>query len=401
MKTVKKVLFIVIVVFITVNVFKMLKEDHSITYKIDKYTVKENFYVSKGHYYDIVIKDKKNTFVYTLNKKLNKDKKIIKDIKTYKSNNLTCIIPIYKKKVTNDMYCRLDNQQVTVDYLNKTGNEDFKKINNKKLKISIPKEDNTKKKYKNITYYNKNVLEDQVFFLWNYKGIYILNNQGIKYKKFIDYDIYDNVMNCVVDKYYVLFENNSVNGIENVYYYDIKKDKLKKFKLKTKLSKNSYINGVVDNLIYVTDRRLKKEYTINIKKKTITSIDDDQTTYITYNNGEKEEMTKSDFFMNDILFDDNISDTKVTISSRLKKEYNYYYFIENDGIYKALDSNKKDRILLGKLNNISDWFVKEREVIILSQDTIYSYSDQYGLRIILSTNELKYNYRNIYNMWKK
>ena len=89
-------------------------------------------------------------------------------------------------------------------------------------------------------------------------------------------------MDCVVDQYYVLFENNSVNGIEKVYYYNAEKDKVDSFKLKTKLSKNSYINGVVNNLIYVTDKKAKKEYTVNIKKKSITEIDSDQTKYIIY-----------------------------------------------------------------------------------------------------------------------
>ena len=106
--------------------------------------------------------------------------------------------------------------------------------------------------------------------------------------------------------------------------------------------------------------------------------------------------------MTDKLFNNNlISDKKVTKSQELKKEYNYYYFIENNKLYKALESNKKDKILLSEVPDITDWIIKNREVIILNEDTIYSYTDQYGFRKILSTNELKYNYKNIYDLWKK
>ena len=406
MKTFKKVFFIALIVFITINVFKLLKDNHSIEYKINDYNIKEHFYINNDYYYDLVIKNKNNTYIYTLNEKLNKDKKIIKDIKEYKSNNLVCIIPIYNKDVKYNMYCSLDNEQVSTNYLQQSGNSDFNSIYKKakKYNIKLNEDSDVKTTYKKLTVYKKNIPNNHIYFIWNYRGIYIISNKDIKYKKFIDHDLYDNVMDCIVDDYYVLFENSSVNGIEKIYYYDIKKDKVDSFKLepKFKLTKNSYINGVVDNLIYVTDKKQKKEYTIDIKKKTITEVDNEQTKYIVYDNYQKQELSKSDYFMTDKLFNNNlISDKKVTKSQELKKEYNYYYFIENNKLYKALESNKKDKILLSEVPDITDWIIKNREVIILNEDTIYSYTDQYGFRKILSTNELKYNYKNIYDLWKR
>ena len=404
MKTFKKIVFIIIVVFITVNIFKLLKEEHNVNYKVDNYSVKEHFYVSNGELYDLVIKDKNNTYIYTINEKHNKDKRIIKKIKTFKKDDLVCILPIYKKNIKNNLYCNLSNKQVSIDYLNKSNSDSFKDIYEqaKKYKVKLTNDDDTKTKYKKLTIYKKNIPTNHVYFVWDYKGIYVITRDDIKYKKFIDYDIYDNVMSCVADNYYVLFENNSVNGIENIYYYDIKKDKVDKFKLEKKISKDSYINGVINDLIYVTDKREKKEYTISVKNENIVEVDDEQTSYIVYENGEKKELTKSDYFLEEISFNDKLfSDEKITIAKELKKEYNYYYFIENSEVYKVLDSNKKNRILLAELKNISDWMIRDRELILLSEDTVYSYTDQWGLRKILSTNELKYNYKNIYNLWKE
>ena len=404
MKNIKKIILIIIIIFITFCIFKVIKKEHTVKYKIDKYSIKEHFYISNDHYYDLIIKDKKNTYIYTLNIDLNKNKKIIKNIEEFKSNELTCIVSTYKKSDEKGIYCNLNKQQVSIDYLLNTNNSDFKKINKelKKYNLKFPKENNTKKYYKNLIIYQKNIPNDNLYFIWNYKGVYVIGNNKVSYKKFLDYDLYDNVMDCVVSDYYVLFDNSSVNGIENVYYYDINKDKVTSFKLKQKLTKDSYINGVVEDLIYVTDRKQKKEYTINIKDKTIEEIDNDQTKYLVYDNYKKKELSKSDYFMNDVFFDNNlIVDKKVTNSKELKKEYNYYYFIEENKLYKALDTVKSEKILLAELDNIKDWLVKDREVILLVDDTIYSYTEQYGLRKILIANELNYNYENIYEMWKK
>ncbi|MBR2678301.1 MAG: hypothetical protein IKE63_02670 [Bacilli bacterium] len=404
MKTLKKIIFVVIVMFIVTSTFKFLKNEHKVNYKIKNYNVNEHFYTDDGYYYDFVIKDKKNMYVYTLEEKLNKSKKVITNIETYKSNNLICIIPKYKEETSINAYCNLDKIQVSVDYLQKTNNNDFKKIINKikKYKIKLPSDNDTKKVYKQLKVYNKNIDSDHVHFIWNYKGIYVIKKDDISYKKIIDYDLYDNVMTTVVDKYYVLFENSSVNGIENVYYYNIDKDKVDSFKLEIKLSKNSYINGVVDNLIYVTDKRQKKEYAINIKDESITEVDNDQTSYIVYDNSLKKTLSKSDYFMQDNFFDNSyIVDKKVTSSKSLKKEYNYYYYVEDNKFYKVLESNKNHKILLFELDNITDWLIKDRELIVLKDDTIYLYTDQSGLKRVLSTNELRYNYENIYDLWKK
>ena len=74
-------------------------------------------------------------------------------------------------------------------------------------------------------------------------------------------------MSIIRYKYFVLFENNHVDGIKNIHYYDFEKDKLKIYNPEIVISKDFYINGVVDNLIYVTDNKNKKEYTIDLKKE--------------------------------------------------------------------------------------------------------------------------------------
>ena len=96
-----------------------------------------------------------------------------------------------------------------------------------------------------------------------------------------------------------------------------------------------------------------------------------------------------------------IKDKEVTKEAELIKEGNYYYHKEDNNIYRTLDSNKENKTLLLELKDIKKWEVMNKKIIILKGDTIYSYSDKTGLRKILESNELNYNYNNIYKYGKK
>ena len=257
------------------------------------------------------------------------------------------------------------------------------------------------KKYKNLSIYKNNIKDNYKFIIWDYKGIYILSNNSQHYQKILDYDLYDNLMSVVVDNYYVLFENTSVNGIKNIYYYDLKKDKLSKYELKEKISKDSYINGIVNGLIYVTDKKEKKQYTINIKKKKIEEVGNEELKYQKYTNQKLNLLSKSDFFMKEQYFSNEQLNIEKMDSKDIKQEYNYYYYLNGNKFYKALDTHKNNPILLFELNNIKEWSIIDRDILLISKDTVYLYNEETGLRKILETNELNYNYKNISKLWKK
>ena len=58
-------------------------------------------------------------------------------------------------------------------------------------------------------------------------------------------------------------------------------------------------------------------------------------------------------------------------------------------------------LLLFELKDVDEWMVVGDNIILISDGIVYNYSDNTGLRMILESNELKYNYKNIYNYWKK
>ena len=379
---------------------KTFQKKHNVEYKVGKYNINEKFYIEeKSHNYEFKITNKKETYSFILNSNVNKRKKIIKDIKIYKKNNIKCIIPIYVKDISKDIYCLENNNQVSNYYLK--DNDNFKSIieDTKKYKVNLPSDSEKYKEFKKIKVYQNNINDNTAYIIWNYKGIYILKNNELKQQKFLNYDLYDNIMSTTTSNYFVLFENSNVMGIERIHYYDIKNDKYNIFKLKDKISKDSYINGVYDDLIYVTDNKKKIQYTINVKKEKIEEVGKEELGYTKYTNKKKEEMNKSDFFMKEQLFDnEKIENKKITNSKDLVKEDQIYYYLDNNKFYKNI--NGYNSILLFELDNIKDWKINNKDLIIFVDDLVYIYNDELGLRKIIEYNELNYNYKNIVKYWK-
>ncbi len=388
MKKIKYILIIIVLFLLIFFIYKLSIKEFSTSYKVDKYNIKESFYINnKKHIYNININNK---YTYTIIKNINKNKKIIKNIKSYKKNNISCIVPIYKKDSIKEIYCLKDKVQVSNYYLLEEKNKDYLEILDK-AKINYTEKKEIESNYKKITIYN-NLDNNREYIIWNYKGIYIIGKDKTKYIKILNYDIYDNIMSTVNSRYFVLFENSKVTGIENIYYYDLMKDKLKSFKLEKKLDKDSYINGIYNDLIFVTDNKNKKQYAINISKEEIKEVGNEDNNYIIYTNNKKELLNKSDFFLEKQLFNNKLIDNKI-------KEYDYTYQLKGNELYRNLEGYNKE--LLFELENISEWNIYDRDILLVSDGILYLYNDEYGLVKILSSNELKYNYKDIVRIWKK
>jgi hypothetical protein len=205
-------------------------------------------------------------------------------------------------------------------------------------------------------------------------------------------DIYDNVMSVATKRYYVIFENDSVKGIERVYYYDSKKKKINMWVIpeKYKLDKDSYINGVYKDLVYVTDKKKKVQYTFNFKKEKIELVGSEEKLYIKYINYEKQLFNKSDFFMKKQYFND------IGGKSRVYHNNHYVYNMENNIFSMEMDNG--NRINLFEMSDVVEWNVVDRDILLLKDNSIYLYNEDVGLRKIITYNELRYNYLDIYKL---
>ncbi len=402
MRIKKQIKIIIIFLFLVIIPISFLRKifikEYNIIYEKNKYIINEIYnYKDKNHNYEINIKNKIHEITYLLNNDFNKNKKIIKDLKVYKENNITCLLPLYEEKIDNKLYCLKDNNQVSTYYLK--DNESFKKIlkKGKKYNIKTLTLNDKTTKYKNINVYKNNILKEDIFTIWDYKGIITITKDNINYTKVLDYDLYDDLKTIIYDNYYVLFENNHVDGIKNIYYYDLEKEKLKTYNPEIIISKDFYINGVVDNIIYVTDNKKKIEYTIDLKKEEIKQISK-ANEYLTYYDSKFHTLTKSDYFMEKQIFSNKkVIDKKISSEEHIK-EKNVYYFIEDNKFYRQILNHKRE--LLFELDNIKEWKIVDGKILLISEDTLYLYSND-ELRPIIQSNELKYNYKNICDYQEK
>ena len=392
-KQIKLLVLLIFIILLIPFIRKLFIKEYNIIYEKNNFIINEIYkYENKEHKFEINIKNKEYEITYLLNEDFNKNNEIIKDIKLYQEKDINCILPIYTKNIENKLYCVKDNKQVSNYYLNK--NIDYNNILKqvKKYKIKKLESNNKTTKYKNLKIYKNNLKEEDIFTIWDYKGINIIEKNKNKYVKILDYDLYDEIKTIIYDKYFVLFENSHVDGIENIYYYDFKKDKLKLYNPEIIISKDFYINGVVNNLIYVTDNKTKKEYTINLIKKEIEQISK-ANEYITYKDNKFISLTKSDYFMEKQIFSNNkIIDKKISKEEHVKENNIYYYIEDNKFIRKIEDRNSE---ILFELKNIKDWKIINGKILLISEDILYIYDDNRGLVPIVQSNELNYNYENI------
>lgn len=392
-KEIKVIIILFLLVIPLIFLRKVFIRKYDILYEKNKYIINEIYqYKNKEHLYEINIKNNKQEITYLLNKDFNKNKKIIKNLKVYKDDNITCLLPIYNQKIEYKLYCLKDDIQVSNYYLK--DNESYKKILKKvkKHKINNFLENNKTTSYKKLKVYDNNISNEDIFTIWDYKGISIIEKDKKNYIKFLDYDLYDNIKTIIYDKYFVLFENNHVDGIKNIHYYDLEKDKLKIYNPEIIISKDFYINGVVDNLIYVTDNKTKKEYTIDLKKEEIIQINK-ANEYLTYYDNEFKSLTKSDYFMEKQIFNNKkVIDKKISNEEHIK-ENNIYYFYEDNNFYRQRTNRNKE--LLFSIAEIKEWKIISNKIIFISEDILYLYDDNRGLVPIIQSNELNYNYENI------
>ena len=182
--------FLGLVLPVAVNVFvKEKKTEYSLKTDDNTYEIKEHLEVVDGKsYYNFMISDKdKTTYSLFLDYDLNKQTNVIKDIKSYSSNDLKCIFPIFRRDVTENVTCLYKGEAVSYDYLKQIGNQDINSIITE-LKESEYKHnswdratsglENLNALGRSIDYYKDNLLKDYIFLVWRYQGLYILKSDG-------------------------------------------------------------------------------------------------------------------------------------------------------------------------------------------------------------------------------
>ncbi len=393
-------------------IFQMTSHGHTVEYKIKnneiKYEIKEVLtYKEKNeeNNYYFEIKENDKLFTFQIFGDLDKRNYVIKDIYSYKSNEYSCIYPIFKtEEQLTDILCIKDN--IIYPYQSIKGKN--KEIDNfkdslKDIYSEIIYEDensNTMKK-ESITIYRDNLIKNHYLAIENYKGVYLINTNDV-YKK-IDIFMNDSYKRDIAGFYsdkYITADYNQKYSFNEFYLLNIKTGKQEKILSNKALNLDGYIMGSLEDKIYIYDKSDKEQYSVNIKNNSISKVGNASSGIKIYENNKWIDYSSYDAYDNKTTFNQyKIINSKYSEYSRVDKVGNklsgYYYFYKRNGnkydVYRASVQNESVLTYLFETTNIENIIYNEHYIYYINGADILYYKDDLYIKKLITNKELEYN----------
>ena len=378
-------------------------------YSSNKKNERDNYYL------ELTVDNK--IFNFKLYDNLMKLRNIVEDVKYIDTNTYTCILPIFKDdKILIDIICKSDN--MTTYYHNIKGQNSIvdEFANGIELYDVNKWMDNSieTSNLNNVYVYNDNIIEGFYLGMTSYRGLYNINN--FVSKKIVDVsifnnDVYNPEISIQVKNYYLVANYNDNYEFDKFYLIDFKEKTYDEIQSKNKISLNSYIQGNVDNSIYLIDIDNKKQYEIDIKTKKVIETGNEEIGIKFYNNGNWETRNIFEVIQNEEKFIyQNIDLTKFDknyykIDKVGGEKSGYYYLytknVNNYNVYKAYVESPNNPIFLFSITDIDRIKYIDDYIIFVDNNFVKVYSDNNGVKKILRYDELLFNKNlNIYGYYQ-
>lgn len=384
-----KLIILLFFLIILIIICKRILVFESINYKLDidgsKIKIKETY--DKNYYIEI----KTNKYIYPIRiyESLNNKRKIIKKVYFYKDKNIECILPVINDNIYIDMMCYKD--EILYDYHNIIG--DNPKLDEYVSSIELYNIDNYKNEFSNIKtiqtikYNIYNNFKNTVV-LTTYKGL-IINTEEIN---LFNNDVYNNQISAFINNYYIVANYDSKYSFDYFYIVDLDTKDIFKLKSKEAISYDSYIQGIVDNKIYLYDKDNEIQYEIDVEKKSINVISDNN--YIKYYSNKKWEKMNKAKANKEIYFNYQALDNNFTSYDYVKETDNYYYLFKKEGISYRIYRVDRNNINIYKFIldvPVTNLYFNNDYLYYVYKNKLFYYSDSTGLKTILENSELEFN----------
>ncbi len=401
-KIIKNTLIIFLAIIILEFIVFIFKNYHEVSYKIinNKTFDIEEIYKDGNYYFNVKFDD--NNIYFDYKKSFSKAKKVLKDVLYYEKNDLKCIFPIFKNNETLNILCLKNNNVYTYDYF-KDDLEDFvSEIKEKGFNVEVFSDNSSSKRLSSALVYQDNILDDTYIYIWKYNGFYSINNKKLSQLNLFSNDIYINNFGINVSKYYVIPDYDEKYEYSKFYVVNMTNNKIKELNLKKnqKITNDYYINGVVDDKLYIFDTDNLLQYRINPKKLKIEQIGNKETGGLFYN-GEFERLNIYDFKEQKLIFKEDLKIPKniEKYDEIYSNDENFYYILDNNFIYYNKTLDKK--IYLFKMEDVSNISLIDNTLYFINKDTLYYYDIYHGIKKVITYDELLFNKTNRYAIYKK
>lgn len=355
-----KILLGIIIIFLIFNFFFMSK-NYETAYKRNDVEITEKF-DKENKKYTFLFKTNDIEFVTELEHKYIHRKELVDSIEIKKDEETICIIPKSKKLAFYPL-CYENSELISYHQLeNKDllGDAYFKQT---KTKTST---------YKKIEISN---LNNKKYFIWNYKGFYVIDGKDNSTINIFNKDIYNITLSRKVGSNILIADYSNKYKFSKFYVVQTKNNKVKEINTDDELSFESYIMGTYKNKVYFMDKKNKEQYEINTKKLSINDISKKNKGKI-LTNGEWEE---------------------VSINKLSSKEYeftsyqSFNYQIINNNLYLVIADYK-----IKISSNVKDIVEVDGETVYyLIDDKLYYFNNTDGEVLVMSYFEWNFNYKNM------
>lgn len=414
MKRLFAMLMILFILYLGIQVaFNFFSKGHDGEYEINAdntvFSVKEISNFKDNNYY-FEITGVTNTFKFQVYNDFSKNKNVIENIKYFKDDRYECVLPIFKgNNIITDMMCI--NNGITYYYhdiknIDKSLDEFVSKINNYDINKYIDNAESTK--IESLQVYKENLIDNHYIGITNYKGIYNIStkfNSVVYNISLFNKDVYNQKLGTFIDRYYIVADYNKEFEFNEINIVDLVNLHTDKIKSDTAITLDGYIQGVVDNKVYLFDKDRKVQYEINVVNKTVIKNNKDNIRY--YNNGTFTTMTTNEaleelkFSYNEINYQNN----EYERIDRVGNETGYYYLYKNNGNgYDAYRINIQDNeglTYLFSTSTINNIFYIDNYVYFINNSAVQVYNDNFGIKNLVKYNELEFNKNIIFNVYSK
>lgn len=405
-------ILLLLLFFIAQFAIVYFKQDHEATYQISKeditFEVREQYNKKDNDTYYISITTGEYQFGYTIKNHFNKRKQILEDIELIHRDGTMCIFPIFDEE-HNDHNIECSSGGILYSYeAQKTNPITQELVNSLKEQgyqnSAWQEKTATGEKTTTSTVYKDNLLDDDYITIWNYQNLEIIKKTGAMEQNLSSYEKYENTHGALVGKYYIIpvYYNQNVFDFQELVIYDIVENKTDRLDLERTMSQDTYINGIVDGKLYYMDKDNLVQLEINPEKKQYRVIGNTELNGQMYN-GSWETINIYDL-VNEQKFQKDYSNIPEIASKNpvmtYENETDYYYYTDDGNFYRLSKRNLNLPILLFQQQNTKEVLFCRDTFYYLIDNSLYYYHENYGKRLILQNDELRYNDNNRIAVYK-
>ena len=407
MKKMFKLLLILFVLYFGIQqLYAILNREHNVTYKIGDIVITESYKnkkgITDGYYFNVTYNG--YSFPFKIMNTLNKQKKVIDDVKIYEGDLYTCAnISIKKDYNVTSMKCY--SNDILYNYQDIKGN-DYKLdtlISESEYNLAKFMQDNTNDNKDDITYYINNFPKKHNVLLSVYKGAYLFGNKvtnNARFIKLFEKDQYEKGLEYVIDKYYVVANYNETHEFLNLKRINIATGSTDEIKLIDPVSFDSFIQGGVENKLYIIDIPNKAQYEVDVKNKEEDMIGGINSGAQVYSDEKWQTKNINEVIENRITFEKELPHTLYDM------EYDYVLHYGNDnGLYLVFtregeyynaymiydEDNWHSKNYVFKCSDPSKITYKDGYFYYKLDDEVKIFKDDSGNRTLIRYSELKYN----------